>query len=370
MGKTTKQTFEQFLVRATEKHSGKYVYVKSSFSKLRDKLKILCPKHGVFYQQGHKHLNGQGCPTCGVRKAPIGFVEQARAKHGDKYDYSLVRSGKRLDKIDIICPKHGVFSMSVNMHLAAGCGCKKCFNENRDKDTFISKAKELHKGKYKYDKVEDYTKLTDKVTICCDVHGEFKQSVRDHLLGKGCAKCGATKPTDATRHTKEDFVERAVTEHGNKYDYSLVDYKNSTTKVKIVCKEHGVFEQAPYSHLAGSGCASCQKNGFDVNKPATFYIVSFGDYVGFGVSNDKKTRLNKHRRSTKQKNYAMSVVHTIDFDLGRKAKDLENRVQDVFSWLAVDTGIEGFRTEALTGLDPKAVVDYCESWVRCNHGCL
>jgi len=45
--------------------------------------------------------------------------------------------------------------------------------------------------------------------------------------------------------------------HGNKYDYSRVDYKNTMSKVKIICPEHGEFEQRPYAHLVGNGCPKC-----------------------------------------------------------------------------------------------------------------
>ena len=45
--------------------------------------------------------------------------------------------------------------------------------------------------------------------------------------------------------------------HGNKYDYSLVDYVNAKTKIKILCPIHGVFEQVPNYHLSKCGCALC-----------------------------------------------------------------------------------------------------------------
>ena len=64
--------------------------------------------------------------------------------------------------------------------------------------------------------------------------------------------------------TKEDFIKRANLIHNNKYDYSLVEYINSFTKVKIICPIHGEFEQTPSKHLSGSGCKYCcrekQKN--------------------------------------------------------------------------------------------------------------
>src|SRR5574344_832185 len=55
----------------------------------------------------------------------------------------------------------------------------------------------------------------------------------------------------------KNFIEKAKKVHGNKYDYSLVDYKNAETKIKIICPIHGIFEQKPKNHLAGYGCPEC-----------------------------------------------------------------------------------------------------------------
>jgi len=52
--------------------------------------------------------------------------------------------------------------------------------------------------------------------------------------------------------TTEEFVERAKKQSGNKYDYSYVKYKNSRTKVVIICPQHGQFEQSPAHHLKGT----------------------------------------------------------------------------------------------------------------------
>jgi len=64
----------------------------------------------------------------------------------------------------------------------------------------------------------------------------------------------------AKLNTKE-FIQKAKEIHGDKYDYSLVDYKTNKDKVKIICKEHGVFEQTPTTHIyKKSGCYKCAIN--------------------------------------------------------------------------------------------------------------
>lgn len=61
----------------------------------------------------------------------------------------------------------------------------------------------------------------------------------------------------AKKLTSEEFIKKSKEIHGDKYDYSLVEYVNSSTKVKIICKEHNIFEQTPIKHTTGRGCQKC-----------------------------------------------------------------------------------------------------------------
>lgn len=60
------------------------------------------------------------------------------------------------------------------------------------------------------------------------------------------------------KRTVEEFIELSNSIHDNKYDYSKVNYINNKTKITIICKEHGEFEQKPEHHLRGSGCPACK----------------------------------------------------------------------------------------------------------------
>ena len=105
------------------------------------------------------------------------------------------------------------------------------------KEDFISKAISVHGDKYDYSKV-DYVDCFTEVTIICPVHGEFQQSPHIHLQGAGCKKCSNYN----NRYTTETFIEAAREIHGDKYDYSKVEYINSTTEVTIICPIHGEFK--------------------------------------------------------------------------------------------------------------------------------
>ena len=125
-----------------------------------------------------------------------------------------------------------------------------------NKETFIQKAKEVHGNKYDYSKV-DYIDSVTKVSINCIKHGNFEQSPVSHLRGFGCKNCGFEKSKEVSSDSQNSFLQKAISKHGDKYDYSKVLYINSLSPVNIICKEHGEFKQIPQSHLRGRGCPAC-----------------------------------------------------------------------------------------------------------------
>lgn len=123
---------------------------------------------------------------------------------------------------------------------------------NMDTEEFIKRSKEIHGDKYNYLNTV-YKKAKDNVKIICPEHGEFEQTPDSHIYKKsGCKFCAKN-----VKYTKEDIIKKFKDFHGDKYDYSLVDYKGVFKKVKILCEKHGVFEQGPKCHFSGSGCPNC-----------------------------------------------------------------------------------------------------------------
>lgn len=183
------------------------------------------------------------------------FIEKAKNRHGDKYDYSKVEYTDSTTKVCIICKKHGEFWQTPQGHVR-GQGCPKCANIKRgdtfrsDGDTFIKRATVLHDGKYIYDK-DSYINAMTKVPILCLKHGTFWMTPMNHLLGQGCPKCNGRGLS--TKEVIELFKEK----HGDSYDYSKVVFTKMHEKVCIICKEHGEFWQTPSKHLLGQGCPKC-----------------------------------------------------------------------------------------------------------------
>ena len=126
-------------------------------------------------------------------------------------------------------------------------------------EEFIGKARSIHGDFYDYSLVE-YVNNKIKVVIACPIHGEFTQKPSDHLKGQGCKTCGYNKNSKSKKSNTQEFIEKAKEVHSDKYDYSKVEYINSTTKVTISCYEHGDFEISPNSHLNGRGCIGCSSN--------------------------------------------------------------------------------------------------------------
>lgn len=195
------------------------------------------------------------------RKTKDEFIKDAISKHGNAYNYDNVNYVNANTLVDIMCHKHGLFPLTPHDHLK-GQGCKLCGFErraNKRKLTitdFISKANKIHNNKYIYDLVE-YKDYKTEVKIICPIHGEFTKSPQNHLQGCGCKECAKEYNSKLFSDTREEFITKAINVHGNKYDYSLVNYKGSKIDVDIICQKHGVFQQKPNHHLSGSGCPKC-----------------------------------------------------------------------------------------------------------------
>lgn len=130
------------------------------------------------------------------------FLERARAKYGNKFDYSLMKYRDYRTPITIICPEHGEFTLPPMYHLTYAMGCVACSRDKMSKEMSM---------------------------------------------------------------TTEEFIERAIYVHGDRYDYSKVNYINGSYKVDIICKKHNLlFSQDPTSHLSGCGCPKCNASKMEL----------------------------------------------------------------------------------------------------------
>jgi UDP-2,3-diacylglucosamine pyrophosphatase LpxH len=166
------------------------------------------------------------------------FIKKARIVHGDKYDYSLVNYIRSDIKVKIVY-NNIIYDQIPTSHLLGKC--PENLNKRMTTEDFIKKARIVHGDKYDYSKVE-YLNSNTKVKII--LNGiSYHQKPEAHLFGK-CPE------NISKKLTINQFIEKSKKVHGDKYDYSLVDYINNSTKVKIILNDI-IYEQTPAKHLDG-----------------------------------------------------------------------------------------------------------------------
>lgn len=205
MGKKKIVSTKDFINKAQEIFGEYYDYSKTDISKKDEKRRvtITCPAHGDFIQDMYSHLNGCGCPNCGKEKI-------ARTQSFTTED-------------------------------------------------FINRSNIVHNNKYIYTETE-YKGSTEKVNIICPKHGVFSQMAYSHLQGHGCPKCASEQNAENLLLTKGEFIEKANKIHKGTENYSLVEYKGAKVPVQIICKYGHTYWQMPNKHLQGHGCPYCSHN--------------------------------------------------------------------------------------------------------------
>lgn len=125
----------------------------------------------------------------------------------------------------------------------------------------------MHGNRYDYSKVA-YAGSHRKVSIVCHIHGPFEATPSDHATGTGCPPCSWDKVAAERRFTEDELNLRLLEVHGERYTHDITGYRNNTTKLKILCPDHGEFFQAASAHLMGAGCPTCASSQGEKNVAA------------------------------------------------------------------------------------------------------
>lgn len=140
------------------------------------------------------------------------------------------------------------------------CKHKLRVTEQESRRVFIDRCIQIHGHYYGYNLIPSQFKMKDKIDIICPKHGVFSQLADSHLQGRGCNHCKIDYISQANRSNKTDFIYKSNQVHEFKYNYEQVEYVSATTNVSIKCPKHGEFFQQPQVHLSGSGCPKCVSN--------------------------------------------------------------------------------------------------------------
>jgi hypothetical protein len=253
-------------------HGDRHDYSKVIYTTSKSKLELICKIYGSFLSSFDQLKRGQGCPICGKSNAAkhrrISFEDfelKANEIHLSKYKYDQASYSKISAKVRIHCPEHGWFEQQADAHLNQKQGCPLCGRniqiEKRQLgiDQFLERAKNIHGSKYDYSQVH-YLNQTKKVTIICPTHGAFNQEPQNHLTGSACPQCAIIDQHKLQMKEVEAFIQDSIKIHGEKYDYSQVDYQGGKKMVKLICPKHGEFFQTPNNHQRGNGCPNCNSS--------------------------------------------------------------------------------------------------------------
>lgn len=269
-----KLTTEEFIEKAKLVHGDKYEYSDVEYVGFDYKVKIFCKTcKNHFHQKPSSHIIGKkGCSICRAMRSSLDvFVKKAIALHGSKYDYSEAEYKSSTEKVKIKCRTCDMyFWQQPNNHLQ-GNGCPSCGKQKaaklsaatgrlyaRTTNEFIRESVAIHGNKFGYDLVE-YVNLEKKVKIRCNACGVvFEQSPASHLHGNGCRFCRPSLIGIKRTISNDEFVTKAKSMHGDRYNYEKSAYSGYRNKVTITCNKCGTdFEQVASSHLSGCGCPSC-----------------------------------------------------------------------------------------------------------------
>ncbi len=222
---------------------------KDTYCKMKELIRHILREH-----------NKEVIEASGIRLTNDDFIKKAREIHGGEYDYSKINYVNNRTPILIICKEHGEFPQIPGNHLK-GYGCPKCAGNYRyTNDEFLKRLKEIYGDKYDFTNSK-YVNWNTKINFKCKKHGKFLQWPGHLLKGTACPECGIELNAEQRRKPVEDFILAAKEIHGEKYDYSQVDYKSSHTPVSIICPTHGEFFQSPNAHVGQKqGCPYCKES--------------------------------------------------------------------------------------------------------------
>jgi hypothetical protein len=241
----------------------------------------------------------------------LSFIDKAKKIHGDKYDYSLSIYTGSHGKVIIGCPIHGKFLQQATCHINVKMGCPKCSIERKSKIL-----REKFTGK---DKDKRLSKLLIKLIA---KHGNKYDYSKINFINLNnkitiiCPKHGEFKqlPLVHQRHgcpkcaieqkikPNSKFINHANIVHNNKYDYSLTNCLGNSHKLTITCPIHGIFRQLPRKHLLGQGCPKCGHE--KVNK-----LLTLSDKEFFDRSTQKHGDTYSYNNS-KYVNYNQNILIT------------------------------------------------------------
>ena len=270
---------------------------KNNTLKLSDRVDFVCPYHGIYNQEIRIHIKKStgekigGCRACGQsskRHYEQWFIDMLA--HEEDKEKARNNALLSIDKVDFICPKHGIFNTTVGYITCSGkktgVGCPECGKERQ----LENYSKTMHKKRPEYPQwfIDDIAKeedkerarnreitKRDKILFHCKKHGDYLQLVTNHLKNVGtdgrfgCRKCAKEFVSEKIKKIKFDerpeYPEWFIDDLANKKDKQKAINKTLSSKdfVEFICPIHGNYFQTVNNHFVFStqkgrcGCPKC-----------------------------------------------------------------------------------------------------------------
>jgi len=269
------------------------------------------------------------------------FKEKAEALFPE-YSYEKCEYISSRKSMIITCKVHGDFEQSSELLFSnikfstklssTVSGCNECKRIDYIKN-LLTKINKKYNFDYIYPEKLNVLR-TDNFIATCKVHGEFKTSLKKLSNGIQCKLCAIKKLADNQRDDLKSFIEKSKNIHGDKYDYSNVEYCDSQKHINIICKFHGEFYKKPYHHIGGQGCPICgkEKSNYERynNKKTTLYYIFLPEYnlykIGLTMSNVESRFKGDIKAGLK-----IEIIQTKEFQDGYDAYILEQKILKHFS---------------------------------------
>ena len=224
-------TLPQFIEKASTIHNNYYSYTNAVYINSHTKLLITCPVHGDFNMSPNNHLNGQGCRLCNISTA----------------------SSKRM----------------------------------KDLSTFINEAKAVHGDAYDYTETV-YTGALKPITYKCNTCNQYvTQTAVAHLVGRGCTYCAFDKSLTTKKKLYASKFQTFININSEYQAItSYVAAKKPITIKHLYCGKE--FTTTPDNFMHNHGCPSCADYGFDPLSPAILYYLEInnGELYKIGITNN------------------------------------------------------------------------------------
>lgn len=305
-----------------------------------------------------KHKNIEHCHECKRRYLEASLFYRFKEKYPEievlsRYDHSG-------SLIHLKCSCGHLWSTKASKLLKMK-GCSSC----RKRSVLHKKHKEfvqyVAENLPNIDVIGDYSQALKPIKLRCRIDGFTWATTPAHVKDavkrgtSGCPECNVRN----LRKTNEQFLEDLCKVNN---DVLVVDtYVGSFAALKTICKVcNHEWNITPSDLLSGYGCPCCARTGYDPNKDSVLYLYDMGDYIGFGITNNLKSRDKQHRTQFKKMTVYARLIATYESE-GSVIKNLEKHLKS--QPIIADSGIVGFRTESVCATHLPALLDIIKDWL-------